>query len=363
MKLEELRQLLNEKKVEARGLLETDLSKAEEIMIEVRELQTQIKLLEEIEEDERRSFEEQRQNNKGKGDKDMAVNEMRAITKKLMGVEMTEEERATIKTSDNAAVVPKQFVNQLQEIKKGYGSLKEYCDVIPVTKNSGTIPVVDLDQNTLPEVNEGDNIVDGTLVTTELPFDCKKHGLIQSLSSELIDDAEIEIESLVNKNFAEIVTVCENTKIMSVLTTNAQEVVGATGYEDIEETIDSALPGYAAGLATYTNAKGFAYLKNLKDKDGRPLNLVIEVNGKYYFHGKELVVAEDTLLTPSSGTHIFIVANAKEAVKFIDRKEVTLARSTEAGFKDDTVKIRILTRFGVVKGPTRSIKKIEFTVA
>ena len=292
----------------------------------------------------------------------MAVNEMRTITKSLMGKELTPEERATIKTSDNSAVVPKQFINQLQEIKKGFGSLKEYCDVTPVTKNSGTIPVVDLDQNTLLEVNEGDNIIDGKLVTTELPFACKKYGLIQSLSSELIEDAEVELESLVNKNFAEIVTVCENTKIINILKTNAAEVESATGYEDIETTIDTALPGYRNGLATYTNVKGFAYLKNLKDTDGRALNLVTEVNGKYYFHSKELIVVDDALLAPTEGTHIFIVANTKEAVKFLDRKVVTIARSTEAGFGDDTVKVRILTRFDVVKGATRSIKKIEFTV-
>lgn len=362
MGIEELRQLLEQKKVEARGLLETDLAKAEKTMEEVRELQKKIALYEEMEEQEKRDLENQRnQKNKRKGDEDMAANEMRAITKSLMGKELTPEERATIKTSDNSAVVPEQFINQLQEIKKSFGSLKEYCDVIPVTKNSGTIPVVDLDQNTLPEVNEGDNIVDGTLVTTELPFDCKKYGLIQSLSSELIEDAEVELESLVNKNFAEIVTVCENTKIINILKTNAAEVESATGYEDIETTIDTALPGYRKGLATYTNVKGFAYLKNLKDADGRALNLVTEVNGKYYFHSKELIVVDDTLLAPTTGTHIFIVANTKEAVKFLDRKVVTIARSAEAGFNDDTVKVRILTRFGVTKGATRSIKKIEFT--
>lgn len=364
MNIEELRQLLEQKKVEARGLLETDLAKAEKTMEEVRELQKKIALYEEIEAQEKRDLKNQRdQNNKVKGNENMPVNEMRAITKSLMGKELTPEERATIKISDNSAVVPDQFINQLQEIKKGFGSLKEYCDVIPVTKNSGTIPVVDLDQNTLPEVNEGDNIVDGTLVTTELAFECKKHGLIQSLSSELVEDAEVELESLVNKNFAEIVTVCENTKIINILKTNATEVESATGYEDIETTIDTALPGYRDGLATYTNVKGFAYLKNLKDADGRALNLVTEVNGKYYFHSKELIVVDDTLLAPTSGTYIFIVANTKEAVKFLDRKVVTIARSTEAGFNDDTVKVRILTRFGVSKGATRSIKKIEFTIA
>ena len=184
MKIEELRRLLEEKKVEARSLLETDLAKAEKTMEEVRELQKKISLYEEIEAAEKRDFENQKkQKNEGKGDDNMAVNEMRAIVKSVMGKELTQEERKTVISSDNAAVLPKQFINQLQEIKKGYGSLKELCDVISVTKNEGTIPVVDYDQNELADIAEGADIVDGTLVTTELTYKCKKVGLIQTLSS------------------------------------------------------------------------------------------------------------------------------------------------------------------------------------
>ena len=49
----------------------------------------------------------------------------------------------------------------------------------------------------------------------------------------------------------------------------------------------------------------------------------------------------------------------KEAVKYIERKGVTIARSTEAGFNNDTVKLRILERMDAVKGSARSIKKLE----
>lgn len=360
MTINELKQAIEDKKAEARGFTNAkDLEGAKKAMEELRALQDTLKIEEELEQSEIRDLEKQKEIRKD--DENMTkVNEMRSIVKKMMGYEMTSEERATIKTVDNGAVIPKQFINKLQEIKKGFGSLKGYTDVITVTKNEGTIPVVDLDQNTLPEVAEGDNIIDGTLVTTDLPFKCKKHGLIQTLTSELVDDAEIEIEGLVNKNFAEIVTVAENTKIMNVLKNNAVSTEGTT-YEDIQLAIDKSLPSIKAGLATYTNTSGYAYLKNLKDSQKRPLNLVTEMNGKYYFHGKELVVVDDSLLAPAEEkSYVFIVANAKEAVKFIDRKAVTIAKSTEAGFTTDTVKVRILERFDVIKGSTRSIKKIEF---
>ncbi len=361
MTVEQIRALLDAKKLEIRGFLNAKSADgAEKAMGEKRNLEKLLKAAEELEEEEKRDLESQKKKKKKEEKREEEVDEFRAIVKSVMGEEITPEERATIKTSDNSAVIPKQFVNQLQEIKKGFGSLKEYCDVIPVTKNDGTIPVVDLDQNELPEVKEGDNIVEGTLVTTDIAFKCAKHGLIQSLSSETVDDAEIEIEGLAKKNFVEIVTACESSKILKIIKDNAAEVVGATGYENIETVMDTALPAVKAGLITLTNTQGFAYLKNLKDKNGRPLNLVTEIGGKYYFNGKELVAADDTLLPATKDKYVFYSLNWKEAVKYCDRKAVTIARSTEAGFKDDTVKIRILERFGVVKGSVRSIKKIEF---
>lgn len=361
MGIEELRQLLEQKKVEARGLLETDLAKAEKVMEEVRELQKKIALYEEIEEQEKRDLENQRdQKNKGKGDDDMAVNEMRAITKSVMGHKLTEEERAAVVSSGNAAVLPKQFVNQLQEIKKGFGSLKDYCDVITVTKNEGTIPVVDYDQNELSDITEGGDIVDGTLVTTELTFKCKKVGLIQTLSSELVEDAEVEIEEIAKTNFTEIAVVKENKKIIDIVNTNATAIEEATDYTALENVMAEALPAVKAGLITLCNVEGYAHLKNMKDKQGRNMNLITTVGDTEYFNGKPIVTFDSSLVTPTlDKKKVFYSLNMKEAVKFIQRKDITIARSNEAGFNDDTIKLRILERFDVTKGSTRSIKKIE----
>lgn len=361
MGIEELRQLLEQKKVEARGLLEIDLAKAEKTMEEVRELQKKIALYEEIEEQEKRDLENQRnQKNKGKGNDNMAVNEMRAITKSVMGHKLTEEERAAVVSSGNAAVLPKQFVNQLQEIKKGFGSLKDYCDVITVTKNEGTIPVVDYDQNELSDITEGGDIVDGTLVTTELTFKCKKVGLIQTLSSELVEDAEVEIEEITKTNFTEIAVVKENKKIIDIVNTNATAIEEATDYTALENVMAEALPAVKAGLITLCNVEGYAHLKNMKDKQGRNMNLITTIGDTEYFNGKPIVTFDSSLVTPTlDKKKVFYSLNMKEAVKFIQRKDITIARSNEAGFNDDTIKLRILERFDVTKGSTRSIKKIE----
>lgn len=360
MNINEIRESIESKKNEVRGFIEAkEVEKAKTANEELRGLKEALKIAEELEDEEKRELELQKVEKRG-NDKMEKVNEMRAITKKLMGEEITAEERAAITTVDHSAVLPKQFINDIIELQKGFGSLKGLCDVILVTKNEGIIPVVDLDQNELADIAEGADIVDGTLVTTEIPFTVSKVGLIQTLTSELVDDAEVEIESLVRKNFVNIATAKENAKILDVIKTNAVAVSGATGYEDVEKAIDSSLPSVKAGLVTLTNVSGYVELKNKKDSEGRPLNLITEVGGVEYFHGKPIVYVEDTLLPATVDKTVFYIGNMKEVVKYLDRKQVTIARSTEAGFNDDTVKVRILERFGVVKGSVRSLKKIEY---
>lgn len=359
MKIEELRTELEAKKVEVRSFLDAkDVVKAEVAMEEKRNLEKQIAIEEELEAEEKRKLEGQKTKERGVDNME-SVNEMRSVVKKVMGMEMSEEERAMVKSADNAPVIPKQFVNELEIIQKGFGSLKEYCDVKQVTKNEGTIPMINLDQNELADVLEGADIVDGVLVTTDLTFKCSKVGLVMPLSSEILEDAEVEIEGLVKDSFANSATSNENKKIIKVIKDNAVAIVGATDYEDVENTMDSALPSVKAGLVTVTNTKGFVHLKNRKDSTGNKLNLVTEVNGKYIFNSKELIVVDDAILAPSEAEkQIFYVLNFKEAVKFLDRKAVTIERWRES--KNDSYNISILERFDVTKGSVRSIKSIEF---
>ncbi len=364
MKSQEIREQIETMTVEMRGAIEAkDVTKAKEIRASIDEQKELLALTETIEAEERASLEAQKTktNVEKDGIKVMEnVNEFRAIVKSVMGKEMTAEERAVVKSSDNAAVLPKEYVNDLQEIKKGFGSLRELCDIHPVTKNTGTMPVVDLDQNTLPEVVEGDNITEGTLATTDIAFTCKKHGLIQNITSELVEDAEAEIENIVRKNFAELATRVENTKIVKVLTDNFGTVKVGTDHTAISKFMDSQVPAVKAGMVVLTNENGFAYLKNVTDSQGKNLGLVTEMLGKFYFNGKPLAVV-DSAIMPNETTKVpYFVANTKEAVKIFDRKQLTIAKSAEAGFSTDTTKVRVLERLDVCKGVTRSVAKFLF---
>ncbi len=376
MNLEELRQQLEAKKVEIRGFIdEKKATEAEMAVEEKRSLEKLITMQEDIEADEKRELENQK-SKKGNKNTMGKVNGFRSAVKNAFGVNMTEEERAlitilkeneeqreSIKSDNVSTLIPDEFVNQVIEIQKGFGALKGYCDVISVGKNQGTIPVVNLDQGDLEDIDEGDAITDGTLVSDEVTFTCSKVGLIQTLTSETIDDAEVEVEGIVKTIFANNATVKENSKILKVIKDNAVEYTNGTiaDYELIEMAIDTTVPSAKLGLSTITNVNGYAYLKNKKDLKGRPLDLITMVNGVEMFHGKPIIVVDDGFLPVTEDkNYVFYIANMKEAVKYIERKGISIARSTEAGFNDDTVKLRILERMTAIKGSARSVKRIEF---
>lgn len=332
----------------------------EALNIEIEELRSKIKELEKEEEEVAKRDKENLKNQKrNKGEENI---EFRSIAKYLLKQDMTEEERAVIKIADNQAVVPKQFINELEEIKKGYGALKNLCHIIPVTSESGSKPCVDLDQgDELKVVLEGDDIEDDSLATTEVDYKVSKIGKLIRLSSELVDDAALDIENMAKTVFAEKAVRAENSRILNVINTNATAITladGAVDHKVFAKEMDKQVPAARAGLVTLVNSTMYSEWKNAEDKQGRNLNLITNINGQDYFNGKPIFEFDDSLITLTEGkTKVAYMINMKEAVKFFDRKQVTIAKAEK--FENDTKMVRILERIDVKKGTARSIKKLE----
>lgn len=359
MGIEELRQLIESKTREVRGFLDkNDSENAKKAMEELRGLKDSLKIAEELEEEEKRDLENQR----NKKEPVARVNEMRALTKKVLGKEMTEEERAVVKIADNAAVVPKQFINELEELRKGYGSLKSLCHVIPVTSESGTKPCIDLDQGEdLKLVLEGDDIEDDSLATTSIDFKVNKIGKLIKLSSEVVDDAVVDIENMAKTVFLEKAVRAENARILNTIDSNATKMVlaeNAVDHKEFAKEMDKQVPAVRAGLVTLVNSTLYSEWKNAEDKQGRNLNLITNINGQDYFNGKPIYEFDDSLIKLTKDkTKVAYMVNMKEAVKFFDRKQITVAKAEK--FENDTKMLRILERIDVKKGSARSIKKLE----
>ncbi len=358
MKIIELRQLLEEKKVEARGLIESDIAKAEQVRDEIKEIRNKIAMLEELEEEEKRDLMNQKDRKEERNiDK---VSETRAFAKYMMGESLSAEERAVIKSSDVGTVIPKQFIKKLEEVRQGYSPLKGLCDVIPVSKPQGSMPVIDLEQNEMKDLTEGDDIVDGSLVTTDLEFKVNSIGLIEKFSFESVEDAEFSLEELATKNFGEISVRKENKRILNVIDEGATVSTSKKSqlHQKLVDEMAGVVPAAQAGLITLVNTAAYQELKNKEDSNGRNLNLITVINGKEYFNNKPIYRIDDALVTlTESKTMLAYMGNLKEAVKFFDRKQVTIARAEK--FESGAKMVRVLERIDVKAGTKRSLRKIE----
>lgn len=365
MKLEEMRQKFEELKKEVRTLSEENkVAEAEAKMKEVRELKKNIEIQEEL---ERQELEELRniKNNRGDG-KMEKVNEFRSVVKAVLKKDMTEEERSVVKSSDVGTLIPEEYDKNCIMIQKGYGSLEKYCDVRNVTKPEGRIPVIDLEQNEMKDVAEGDDIQDGSMTSTEVTYKCDKVGLIIPLSSEVVEDAEVEIEGAVKENFNIIATRKKNVRILNVLKDNATDISSKVNAKKpvqtvLAESLDEAVPAIKNGQMIITNPVGYSYLKNLTDSNGQALNLITNINGVEYFHGYQIVTVDEALISHTEGkTMKFYIANMKEAVLFPKRKGTSIDVSgKDAGFRNDTTLLRVLERCCAKLKHARSIRVLE----
>jgi HK97 family phage major capsid protein len=372
---DKLLKLLNAKKDEKAALAQRadGVETAEElrsINTQIRNLSNEIETINELiaiaDESEKREAErdknillsQNRDSSEGK------MKEYRAIAKLILKREMQPEERSLVTVADNGAVLPEEFVNQLQLLRKGFPSLKNYCHVIPVTGNTGKMPFATIGTNKLSKLTSGNPIPEGSKATQDIKYAVDDYGKILPIENSLTDDEVVGIiQNVITPEFAEASVLTENDEILAVVKAAATDVTGAASYADVENTINGVLPSLRSGIVTITNLSGYVYLKAQKDKQDRPLNLVTTLaNGTEIFNGKPLIVLDDADVVPTTvGDMIFYVTNIWSLVKFFDRKGYEIKASTEALFNYNQTAIRVLERFDVQKLDDRACKKIEFT--
>lgn len=362
-KILELRGKIAELTKEMRSFLDSkDSVNAKAKSEEIKNTKELLVLEEELYEEEKRAL-----SSKLKTNENIKVNEkneIRAIAKAVLGKELNKEERALVSVTGNSAILPEGFINQIEIYRKGFPSLKKYCHVIPVTTKTGKMPLATLGKNTLAKLTGESVIPEGAVVTDKVNFDVEDFGKFVPIERDLTDDEAVSIiENILIPDFGEGSVTAENIEIMSIIKSNSKDITGAKSYEDIETAINGMIPSAKAGAITITNTTGYCYLKGMKDKEGRSLNLITKIGDVEYFNGYPIIYLDDTDITDETNTHIFYVANLKELVKFFDRKGVLIEKSTEFLFNKNQDCMRAIERFDTVKGNERSAKCIKFVLA
>lgn len=293
---------------------------------------------------------------KGEPKKDIDVN--RVFNKLIMGKAVTEEEMEVYNLASTGQIehspekggylVPEEQGNQLKEFRRYKVSLKELCNVVPVTSMTGKFPVATDQKGKLIEFDELSEIGQTDLTFAQQEWSVKDYGDIIPVSNTLLEDTVFPLISIIGDNLTTKAVNTENEKILALLKTAKTKVTGKD-YKDISTILNKTLdPALANTAKIITNQSCFDYLDKLEDKNGRPL-LTVDLTDptKKLFKGKEIVVLTDEMLPQDAKKYPLYIGDVKEFVNFYDRKGVEIAQSTEAGFTKNATLLRAIERFDV----------------
>lgn len=375
MTIAELREKIEGLTTEIRSLKdENKFDEAEAKLAEMRSLKKELKIQEALDEEEREQL-ERKKNEKRNDDKEVKTRESskdleyRALVKAMIGKPLTEEERKSITdgnfNSNTGAIIPSQFINKVDLYRSGKKSLKSYCDVIPVTSDNGKMPATYLDEE-LADLEEDTDMVESMINMSEIEFKVSDKGMLKKVGNNLLSDSPVNfIDGILAPSFATASVNRENKDIMSVVNTNSKVVtveVDEKVEDVIAKTISKTDDNIAAGLVIVTNEEGYSYIDNLRDASGRKSDDVLYINGTLHFKSKEVIKISNSRLPQLTElkTMVFYVVNLR-TVKFFDRKQIEIAKSTEAGFKANKTYVRAVERYDVKANPEEKIKasKIE----
>lgn len=293
---------------------------------------------------------------KGTPKKDIDVN--RVFNKLIMGKSVTEEEMEVYNLASTGQIehspekggylVPEEQGKQLKEFRRYKVSLKELCNVVPVTTMTGKFPVAKDQKGKLIEFDELSEIGQTDLTFAQQEWSVKDYGDIIPVSNTLLEDTVFPLISIIGDNLTTKAVNTENEKILALLKTANTKVTGKD-YKDISTILNKTLdPALANTAKIITNQSCFDHLDKLEDKNGHPL-LTDDLTDptKKLFKGKEIVVLTDEMLPQDAKKYPLYIGDVKEFVNFYDRKGVEIAQSTEAGFTKNATLLRAIERFDV----------------
>ena len=236
------------------------------------------------------------------------------------------ETRDGLKTDGVSAVIPKELITPVFQLKQSNYNLAQYATVKQVSSGSGTYPIATSRQSAvLATKEELADIADvNANMFTEVPFDVKTRAGKIALSNEVVEDAEVDIVGEVKNQLQQLVDNTDNTQIMSLLTGTSFTKATAANIDDLKKIFNVTLDP-ALSKMWLVNQSGFNYLDTLKDSDGRYL---LQPNptapSGFTLLGAPVVMISDKLLANNvDGTSPMIVGDLSQAVAVFRRNQVT----------------------------------------
>lgn len=282
----------------------------------------------------------------GKDEVLIAMNEVTPVAPTTDGVKKADTTKIT---SEELVTTP------IREIKTTV-DLKPFTTIYPAKKASGKYPILkkatskmvsvaELEKNpklAKPEFEQ----VDWTVETYR--------GAIP-VSQESVDDADVDLISIVAETVSQIKVNTTNAAIADVLKTFTAKTV--TNVDDIKKILNVDLdPAY--DVAFVVSQSFYQILDTLKDGNGRYLlqDSITAVTGKVLL-GKPVFVLSDTVLGNAGEAKAF-VGDFKRAVLFADRQDLGLRWADNEIYGQY---LQAVLRFGVKKVDAKAGYFVTFT--
>lgn len=360
--LKELRAKLEVKNNELFQAIEKeDAEAAKTIKEEIRTLLNDIK-----KEEDEKAEEEKRQLQKQKREKGDSGNmkEKRSYenaVKELRSGQVISTRAIQVAGSSTKAVIPEEFLNDLEKLEAGYGSLEQYCEVIPVTSLTGKRPVTELGGK-LNKLTPGGKIPEGDLAFTQVQYDCEAYGEIIAVDNSLEEDAAVDLFGSIKENFAVKAVNTKNEHILAQVDANKESAVISLAEGDIIDLICAGIDAYKPSVRKFVKVLADSTLrskiKNHKVADGHRDDRVTIENGNIYIDGHEVIEIDAELV--ASGDALGYIAPMK-AIKFFKRKAIEIATSKEAFFDSNAEAIRVVERHDVKALDKKLVKSKKIT--
>ena len=258
-------------------------------------------------------------------------------------------------------LVPEEQMRTLHEYRRAYVALKDLCNVQTAASTSGKMPTIGTETGKLIEFEELNEIHQEDLDFGQIGYTIKDYGDIIPVSNQLLQDADIDLMSLIGQRFARKSINTENAEILTLLAALTPQSI--SNWKGISKAINVTLdPAISASAKIVTNQDGLQWLDELTDTMGRPLLTTSLVDPtKYVFRGKEITVVPNSLLASGTKTIPMYVGSFSDYLAFFQRLGVELAVSNEAGFTKYATLIRAVERFGVVADDKEAVISLNIS--
>ena len=249
------------------------------------------------------------------------------------------------------AVIPEQFITEIEALKGGYGALKPYTHVIPVSTLDGRKPVHKFGGQ-LTKISAGNKLDASNVNFTEIKFNCEAYGDLVEVDNQLMEDSALDIFGIVRQEFAGKAVASENNEILEVMATMATKTLTLsqstkTAIDQLVEVKMGYKPAVRRGMCIFATAPFIGRLMNESIVDGMRDERVQIVNGVMYVDNMEVVEIDPDQMNTTDATDVVAYLGNPHAIKFFDRKTIEIAMSTEVLFEYNAKALRIIERFDV----------------